>query len=53
VKVRFLGIAEQEYKHAYDYYEGVVDGLGVQFKEELLVALKRIEHFPEAWQRVS
>jgi hypothetical protein len=53
VKVRFLSIAEQEYKDAYDYYEGVVEGLGIQFKEELLIALKRIEQFPEAWQRVS
>jgi hypothetical protein len=53
VKVRFLSIAEQEYKDAYDYYEGVVEGLGIQFKEELLIALKRMEEFPEAWQRVS
>jgi len=43
VKVRFLSIAEQEYKDAYDYYEGVVEGLGIQFKEELVIALKRIE----------
>ena len=43
MKVRFLSIAEQEYKDAYDYYEGVVEGLGIQFKEELVIALKRIE----------
>ena len=53
MKVRFLSIAEQEYQDAYDYYEGVVEGLGIQFKEELVIALKRIEEFPEAWQRVS
>jgi hypothetical protein len=53
VKVRFLSVAEQEYRDAYDYYEGVVEGLGMQFKEELVIVLKRIEEFPEAWQRVS
>lgn len=53
MKARFLSIAEQEYQDAYDYYEGVVEGLGIQFKEELVIALKRIKEFPEAWQRVS
>jgi len=28
MKVRLLRIAESEYREAYDYYEGVVPGLG-------------------------
>jgi hypothetical protein len=51
--VRFLSIAEQEFRDAFDYYDSVVEGLGTQFKEELIVALKRIEDFPDAWQKLS
>jgi plasmid stabilization system protein ParE len=51
--VRFLSIAEQEFKDAFDYYENIVEGLGDQFKQEIIVALKRIQDFPDAWQKLS
>ena len=51
--VQFLRVAEQEYRDAFDYYEGVVQGLGNQFRDELLVTLKRIQDFPDAWQKLS
>jgi plasmid stabilization system protein ParE len=51
--IRFLSVAEQEFKDAFDHYENIVEGLGDQFKEELIVALKRIQDFPDAWQKLS
>lgn len=51
--VRFLSVAEQEYIDAFDYYEGIVEGLGDQFQEELLAAIARVQSFPHAWQKLS
>lgn len=51
--IRFLDVADQEYRDAYDYYDGVVDQLGDEFKEEVTHALWRIKSYPNAWQKVS
>ena len=32
MKIRFLSVADQEYRDAYDYYEAAVDNLGDDFK---------------------
>lgn len=53
MKIRFLSVAEREYQDAYDYYEEAVEGLGIQFGQEVIAALKRIENFPDAWQKIS
>jgi len=53
MKVRLLRIAESEYREAYDYYEGVVPGLGDQFRDEFLSAVQRMIEFPQAWQKMS
>jgi plasmid stabilization system protein ParE len=53
MKIRFLSVAEQEFRDGYDHYEKVVEGLGEQFREEVIVALRRIQDFPDAWQRLS
>jgi len=49
----FLPVAEAEYRDAVDYYNGEVVGLGEDFCEEVIAALRRITDFPEAWQKLS
>lgn len=53
MSVRLLSIAESEYRAAYDYYEGLVSGLGDQFRDEFVAALQRMVDFPQAWQKMS
>ncbi len=51
--VRFLAVAEAEYRDAIDYYNAEVLGLGDDFREEVAAALQRISDFPDAWQKLS
>jgi len=51
--VIFLPVAEAEYCDAVDYYDGEVAGLGEDFCEEVIAALRRVADFPEAWQKLS
>ena len=53
MKIRFLSVADQEYRDAYDYYEAAVDNLGDDFKIEVISAIARIQSFPDAWQKIS
>jgi hypothetical protein len=42
MKIRFLTVADQEYRDAYDYYEAAVDNLGDDFKVEVISTIARI-----------
>ena len=48
--IRFLEIAQRELDEAVDYYNAQATGLGDEFLIEVLNALERIRHYPEAWQ---
>ena len=51
--IRFLSVAAQEYRDAFDYYEAMVRGLGAQFSNEVINTIDRINRFPQAWQKLS
>jgi len=53
LQVRFLPVAEAEYRDAVDYYNGEVGGLGEEFREEVIATVRRITGFPEAWQKLT
>lgn len=52
-QVRFLAVAAAEYRDAVDYYNSEVLGLGDEFREEVIAALRSIADFPDAWQKLS
>ena len=51
--VRFLAPAEHELDDAISYYNAEVAGLGDAFLLEVISALDRIRHFPDAWHPLS
>jgi plasmid stabilization system protein ParE len=53
VTVRFLEIAEIELDNAIRWYGGQAPGLGDAFLIEVLAAIERIAHFPEAWHPLT
>lgn len=53
MKVRFLDAAQVELDRAIDFYDERRAGLGFEFAEEVEQALERIDHYPDAWARVS
>ena len=53
MKITFLEIAQIELDQAIDYYNSESLGLGDDFLDEVVKALKRIGEFPEAWHRLS
>ena len=42
-------VAKQEFEDAQQFYELQQAGLGLRFKNEIKLALLRIQQFPEAW----
>ena len=53
MKITFLEIAQIELDDAIAYYNCEIPGLGDVFLMEVLNALDRIVHFPEAWRHCS
>jgi hypothetical protein len=53
MKISVLDAAQFELDDAIDYYEEQRVGLGFEFAEEVLQALERIYHHPEAWSPLS
>jgi plasmid stabilization system protein ParE len=53
VTVRFLDAARDDLRDAIWFYETERPGLGAKFRDEVLSALERIKHFPEAWRPLS
>lgn len=51
--IRLLLPAQRELDEAFDYYEEQRNGLGREFLEEVLSALKRIKLNPTAWAPFS
>jgi len=49
MKVIFSEYAKREFEDAIDYLEIEFEGLGVQFRSEVLFAVKRLIKFPFAW----
>jgi ParE toxin of type II toxin-antitoxin system, parDE len=53
MRPKFLDAAQAEFDESITYYEEQRDGLGFEFAEEVEEALARIEHYPEAWTKLS
>jgi hypothetical protein len=53
MEIRFLEIAQIELDESVEYYNGESLGLGDSFLLEVLTAIERIEHFPNAWHPFS
>lgn len=53
MRLRLLSSAEKKLAEAAKYYEEQAAGLGRDFLDEVLKALKKIRDFPEAWTPVS
>lgn len=51
--IRFLQAAQYELDDSFDYYEQQSNGLGYDFLNEVLAAIKRIRYNPEAWTQIS
>ena len=49
MQIRFLDIAQFELDESVEYYNSELAGLGDEFLIEVLHALERIKHFPQAW----
>jgi hypothetical protein len=49
MKVLFDKLAKMELDDASEYYEFEVPGLGVRFREEIKLGIRRILEFPTAW----
>ena len=47
--LRFLEIAQIELDEAVGYYNSESTGLGYEFLLEIVNAIERIKHFPQAW----
>lgn len=50
---RFHPAAEAELDQAIDFYETCQPGLGIEFANEVKVAIARIMEHPEAWAALS
>ena len=53
MKVKYLSIANSEYREAIDYYNEEQTGLGYEFAIEVDEAIERIKVHPNAWEKVS
>lgn len=53
MRPKFLDAAQAEFDESIAYYEEQREGLGFEFAEEVEQALERIEHYPEAWTKLS
>ena len=53
MKYSFHPSAKIELDQAADYYESCEPGLGIQFADEVYVAIQRIIAFPTAWSSLS
>ncbi|MEM7621471.1 MAG: type II toxin-antitoxin system RelE/ParE family toxin [Pseudomonadota bacterium] len=51
--IRLLEAAELELDEARDYYNTLSPNLGDAFILEVVSALERIEHYPNAWQELT
>ncbi len=53
MNISFLKLAEMELDDAFQYYESIQIGLGIQFQEEIQNSLARIINFPEMYQMIG
>ena len=53
MKPILLEAAQFDLDKGIDYYDQQRCGLGLEFAEEVELALERIEFYPEAWSRIS
>ena len=53
MKISFLLPAQTEFEEAIEYYDEKRLGLGIEFSREVIQALDRINHYPEAWSQLS
>lgn len=53
MRIKFLSVAESEFKEAINYYNEQSEGLGFEFALEVQKSIERIIHFPEAWTKLS
>ncbi|MBN2652430.1 MAG: type II toxin-antitoxin system RelE/ParE family toxin [Spirochaetales bacterium] len=51
--VKFLSVAESEFKESISYYNSQSEGLGYVFALEIRKSIERIVQFPEAWNKFS
>jgi len=53
MKFYFHEDAETEFDRAIEYYEDARSGLGLEFAQEVYVAITRVIQFPDAWPPMS
>ncbi|MBW1679310.1 MAG: type II toxin-antitoxin system RelE/ParE family toxin [Deltaproteobacteria bacterium] len=53
MKFYFHEDAETEFDRAIEYYEDSRSGLGLEFAQEVYVAIIRVIQFPDAWSPMS
>ncbi|MCM3904094.1 MAG: type II toxin-antitoxin system RelE/ParE family toxin [Pyrinomonadaceae bacterium] len=53
MKISFLTPAQTEFEEAMQYHDEQRVGLGIEFSKEVVQALDRISHYPEAWSQLS
>jgi len=53
LKARFLAPAKAEFDEARKYLEEARPGSGIQFSQEVKLAIRRIEKLPNAWGKIS
>ncbi|MCD6294685.1 MAG: type II toxin-antitoxin system RelE/ParE family toxin [Deltaproteobacteria bacterium] len=53
MKFYFHEDAETEFDRAIEYYEDARSGLGLEFAQEVYVAITRVIQFPDAWSPMS
>ena len=51
--VEFTAAAEAELDEAIAYYNAQRTGLGIEFAQEVAASVKRIEDYPDVWQRLA
>ena len=51
--IKFLDVAQLELDEAIDFYNNESNDLGAVFIQEILNALDRIAHYPDAWHPLS
>ena len=51
--VEFTAAAEAELDEAIAYYNAQRTGLGIEFAQEVAASVKRIEDYPDVWQRMA
>ena len=43
--------AQEELNSSIDFYYSQIDGLGLEFLEEIELSIEKIKEFPERWQK--